>query len=45
VEATLGERRTQLDALAAELLRRETVERELLMSLLAARPAAREAAA
>lgn len=43
VRATLTERRQELDALASMLLRRETVEREVLVRLLAARPDAREA--
>jgi cell division protease FtsH len=38
VEATLSQRRQELDALAAMLLRRETVEREFLVRLLTARP-------
>ena len=43
VQATLAERRKELDALASMLLRRETVEREVLVRLLAARTDAREA--
>lgn len=43
IRATLTERRQELDALASMLLRRETVEREVLVRLLAARPDAREA--
>jgi cell division protease FtsH len=38
VEATLAQRRQELDALSAELLRRETVEREVLVRLLKPRP-------
>jgi cell division protease FtsH len=42
VQATLTERRQELDALASMLLRRETVERQVLVRLLAARGDARE---
>jgi cell division protease FtsH len=43
VEATLTQRRQELDTLAATLLRRETVEREFLVRLLTARPEERKA--
>jgi cell division protease FtsH len=45
VEVTLKQHRQELDALAATLLRQETVEREVLVRLLAARPEGRVAAA
>jgi cell division protease FtsH len=45
VEATLEQRRPELDTLAAALLRQETVEREFLVGLLTVRPEGRVAAA